>query len=124
MGNTTAMVLRGPFTNDDFMLVVATIRQIDGRHPVWDTFEVVSIDSAETTMAVAEALLKQALPAEPDRKTTFRAMSRRELRLEATLRCLIEWSERADNLIHNDRGSGDYTEADEITQARKALDPE
>lgn len=77
MSKIQAIVVRGPFTEDDFALLVATIREIDGRHPD-DTFEVVAVDPTDTAIETAEAMLKQAVPSLPGRETTFKTIRRKD----------------------------------------------
>jgi hypothetical protein len=66
-----AVVLRGPFTAEDFALLAETLRQIDDRHGGAQTFEMAAMDPTETAIESAEKLLRQALPDRPDRETTF-----------------------------------------------------
>jgi hypothetical protein len=71
-----AIVIRGPFTEDDFALLAAAIRQIDERHAS-EHFEIVAIDPTSTALEVAEDMLKRAIPPLPGHTTTFRTKRRR-----------------------------------------------
>jgi hypothetical protein len=68
-----AIVIRGPLTEDDLRLLAATIREIDDRHDGVDAFEVVAVDPTDTSLEIAEALLKRAVPEVPGRVTTYQS---------------------------------------------------
>jgi hypothetical protein len=65
-----SIVIRGPFTEEDFNLLVETIRQIDTRHPT-DKFEIAAVDPDETALEAAQAILKEALPPMEGRETEW-----------------------------------------------------
>ena len=64
-----AFVLRGVFDAHDLALLVATIRQIDDRHPE-RLYEFVAVDAGPSGLETAKVILRGALPERSDRTTT------------------------------------------------------
>jgi hypothetical protein len=67
-----AIVVRGDFTEAEFAEVVEVIRRIDARRPDAH-LEITAVDPETSSLALAEEILRQALPDKPDRETDFMA---------------------------------------------------
>lgn len=65
-----AFILRGPFSQDDFAILVEAVRRIDDRHP-HNNYELVAVDAQETALSMADKILREAISPKPDRVTEF-----------------------------------------------------
>jgi hypothetical protein len=74
-------VLRGPFNEDAFALLAATLRQIDERHGGVDIFELAALAPTETALEAVETMMKRAVPDHPDRITEFTTFLRHSILL-------------------------------------------
>lgn len=73
---TTCIIIRGPFSEADFALLVAALRQIDMTAPPECVFEMARADPNQTPLEIAEKLLRDAMPELPGRSTTFEVIKR------------------------------------------------
>lgn len=77
MTDFRAIVIRGPFSEDDMAMLVETLRQIDERHGGTDTFELAALDPRDTALEAAEEMLHRVVPDHPNRVTAFTTIRRR-----------------------------------------------
>jgi hypothetical protein len=75
MPDIKAIVIRGDFTEDEFALLVKALRFIDTCRPTAH-LEIVAVDPTDHSLATAEALLRAAVPPDPDRQTDIAVFKR------------------------------------------------
>jgi len=75
MPDIKAIVIRGDFTEYEFALLVKTLRLIDTCRPAVH-LEIVAVDPGDSSLGMAEAMLRSVLPEEADRQTDVAVFKR------------------------------------------------